>query len=553
LGSIAKDAPGDWIQAGGNLWFAGGIAADSASGPENLLANPGFEAGTQGWFIYTEGGAQASVAHEVESVNGSSGAVRIGCQASGAKPHHIQFYTNGIAIERGGVYRLTMAMRASEPCEISPPVLMKNSAPWMRYANPRKPHNISVTSEWAEHTLVYGATATAADGRLNFMLGGAVPAGVSLYLDQIGLERLGEGLIPRDVGNIVFNHGPHCGVKVWGREDLRQQDDYWYDEDGFGVYVYSAENPAERYESIECALRDHIIYQQNQHHILYENLACLYGAAHGIGGGSTHNIIVRDCDFGYIGGGDQMGDGRRVRFGNGVEFWGPAHDCLVERCRFWEIYDAAMTHQSSGDAAQYRIVYQNNLVWNCEYSFEYWNRPETSTTHHIWFINNTCLNAGHGWGHTQRPDPGGRHLCFYASPAQQTEFYIVNNIFYEAKTNAFYAPSWPVEQVKSLIMDHNCWYQAEGVMAALSEGSFTMAEFDACRTLTGLDAHSIVAQPGLVDAKALDFRLAPDSCCIDTGREIKALYPRSADFAGTPVPQGKAPDIGAYEFPAPTN
>ncbi|MGI6461907.1 MAG: choice-of-anchor Q domain-containing protein [Candidatus Hydrogenedentales bacterium] len=554
LGSIAKDAPGDWSHAGDNLWFAGGLAPDSALNMEHVFVNPGFDAKTRDWSIHAEGGAQASVGREAEGLNGSSGAMRIACRASGSAPHHIQFYTNGLAIERAGIYRLTMAVRATAPCEISPPVIMKNSAPWTSYAHPRKPHKISVTPEWAVHTLLYGAVETATDGRLNFMLGDALPAGVTLYLDQLCLERLGEGLLSRDVGNIIFNHGSHCGIKVWSREDLRQQDEYWYDGDGFGVYVYSVENPAERYQSIECALREHIIYQQNRHHVRYENLACLFGAAHGIGGGSTHNIIVRDCDFGYIGGGDQREDGRRIRFGNGVEFWGPAHDCLVERCRFWEIYDAALTHQSSGaDAAQYRIVYQNNLIWNCEYSFEYWNRPETSTTHHIWFINNTCINAGHGWGHAQRPDPSGRHLCFYTSPAEQAEFYIVNNIFCEAKTNAFYAPGWPLEQVKSLAMDHNCWYQAEGVMAALSERSFTMAEFDAYRTLTGLEAQSIVAQPGFVNSETLDFRLARDSRCIDAGREIKALYPRSTDFAGTPVPQGKAPDIGAYEFPASAN
>lgn len=553
LGSIAKDNPDDWAAAGDKLWSAGGVAPADVSGIENLLVNPGFDMDAQGWSSHAEGGAKVAVGREAGGVEGSPGAIRIACEASGSEPHHIQFYTSGFAVERGGMYRLTMAVRASAPFEMYPPVIMKSGAPWTRYAHPRNPHNMPVTAEWAVHTMTFGAVEDAGDGRLNFVLGGCLPAGVTLYLDNIRLERLGAGLIPRDVGNIILNHGPRCGVKVWNREDLDQQDEYWYDEAGFAVYVYSETNPAERYESIECAVRDHIINQQNRHHVCYENLACLYGAAHGVGGGSTHHIVVRGCDFGYIGGGDQMGGDRTVRFGNGVEFWGPAHDCLVERCRFWEVYDAAMTHQSSGGvAAQYNIVYQNNLVWNCEYSFEYWNRPETSTTHHIWFINNTCINAGHGWGHAQRPDPSGRHLCFYTSPAQQSEFYILNNVFYEAKKNAFYAPSWPLEQVKSLVMDHNCWYQAEGTMVAVSEHAFTMAEFAAYRALTGLEPHSIVAAPGLANMDALDFRLTPGSPCIDAGWAVEALYPRPADFTGVPVPQGNAPDIGAYESPSPT-
>ena len=89
-------------------------------------------------------------------------------------------------------------------------------------------------------------------------------------------------------------------------------------------------------------------------------------------------------------------------------------------------------------------------------------------------------------------------------------------------------------------------------MVALSEHPFTMAEFEAYRALTNLEAHSIVAQPGLANIDALDFRLTPGSPCIDTARAVEALYPRPADFAGLPVPQGNAPDIGAYEFAAST-
>lgn len=549
LGSIAKNLPEDWKDQGGNIWSTGGIDLAEEQGVVNLVANPGFDADANGWALHTEQGANVSHGRDTEHFETGPGAYRIACKASGSEPHHIQFYTSGIPIERGAIYRLTVAVRATEPFEMYQPAIMKSGAPWSRYAQPRNPRNISVTTEWAVHTLMYGAIETAEDGRINFVLGKALPAGVTLFLDNIRLERLGAGLLPRDVGNIIYDHGPMCGVKVWNREDLDQQDEYWYDEEDFALYVYSDANPGGRFDSIECAIRDHIISQNGTRYVIYENLACMYGAAHGVGGGNTHHIIVRDCDFGYIGGGDQMGGDRTVRFGNGVEFWGPAHDNLVERCRFWEVYDAAMTHQSHNmDAAQYNIVYQNNLVWNCEYSFEYWNRPESSTTHHIWFINNTCINAGHGWGHAQRPDPSGRHLCFYTSPAQQSDFYVLNNVFYEAKTNAFYAPTWPLEQIKSLTMDNNCWYQAEGTMLALKDHPLPMAEFDAYRELTGLEPNSIVAKPGLVDMEALNFHLKPDSPCIDAGKAVEALFPRPSDFEGTPVPQGPAPDIGAYEF-----
>ena len=138
-----------------------------------------------------------------------------------------------------------------------------------------------------------------------------------------------------------------------------------------------------------------------------------------------------------------MGGGRHVRFGNGIEFWATAHDNLVERRCLWEIYDAALTNQSSGPKTpQHNITYRNNVIWNSEYSFEYWNRPEDSETHDIYFLHNTCVNAGYGWGHAQRPDPSGCHLRFYSSPARARNIVVCDNIFDGATGPAFYAPDW---------------------------------------------------------------------------------------------------------------
>jgi hypothetical protein len=217
----------------------------------------------------------------------------------------------------------------------------------------------------------------------------------------------------------------------------------------------------------------------------------------------------------------------------------------VENCRFWEIYDAALTNQSSGpNTPQYNITYRNNVIWNSEYSFEYWNRPVESQTYNIRFVNNTCVNAGHGWGHTQRPDPSGRHLCFYNSPATARDIVIRNNIFFEAKGNAFYAPGWTKAQIDALAMDHNCWHQAEGTMIAFKDGKYTMAEFAKYQAAWNKEAHSICAVPKFADAARADFHLAADSPCVDAGCAEEG---RAADIDGTAVSQGKAADIGAYE------
>lgn len=356
------------------------------------------------------------------------------------------------------------------------------------------------------------------------------------------------GGIRQDVGNIIWNEEEAVGVKKWGREELKQEGDYWYDGAAGRVWMYLRQNPAKRYRSIELALCRHIIDQGGRCYVVYDGLALRYGAAHGIGGGNVHHITVRNCDISYVGGGHQFttAEGHPVRYGNGIEFWANAHDCLVERCRLWEIYDAALTNQNNGpEVKQYNIAYRHNIIWNSEYSFEYWNRPESSLTHHIYFDNNTCVNAGYGWGHGQRPDPSGRHLCFYSSPAPAEEVYIRNNIFWEAKGNGFYAPGWTPEAVAKLGMDHNCWYQGSGEMILLPGRGFGMDQFQEYQKAWGQEAHSICADPHLANAARGDFHLTAGSGCIDAGMDVGL----GADFEGVAIPQGAAADIGAYEFP----
>jgi len=171
-----------------------------------------------------------------------------------------------------------------------------------------------------------------------------------------------------------------------------------------------------------------------------------------------------------------------------------------------------LTDQSTGPkTTQYNIVYRNNVMWNCEYSFEYWNRPTNSESHAIYFTNNTCLNAGHSWGHFQRPDRNGRHLSFWRSTAPAHDVIIRDNIFCEATENAFYAPEWSRAQIDALFLDHNCWYQPAGQMILLKGKSYTMAQFASYQADWNKEPHSVCARPEFVDAAHQDFRLAPNS------------------------------------------
>lgn len=184
---------------------------------------------------------------------------------------------------------------------------------------------------------------------------------------------------------------------------------------------------------------------------------------------------------------------------------------LLEGFRVWEVYDAALTNQNNApNVRQFNIVYRHNVIWNCEYSFEYWNRPESSETFNIRFEHNTCVNAGYGWGHSQRQDPNGRHLMFYFNSARTSEFYFRYNIFYNA-TESFLRMGNDWRQ--GLVMDYNCWCQPKGIFVWLEFLKFRFAhnQFEDYQRQTGLDAHSVFADPKFMDIGKLDFRLAQDS------------------------------------------
>ncbi len=314
-----------------------------------------------------------------------------------------------------------------------------------------------------------------------------------------------------DVGNLIFDHGTSTGVKKWSEAELLRDGDYFYDARSRQVKLRSNGNPATRHRSMELALRRHIIDQSGCGYVAYENLDLRYGAAHGIGGSGVHHVTIRGCDLSFIGGGHQLTrpDGKPVRYGNGIEFWSSAHDCLVEGCHLWEIYDAALTNQGDGTNVQENITYRRNVIWNSEYSFEYWNRGPASRTRNIVFEYNTCVDAGYGWSHGQRPDPNGRHLMFYDNSAATMNVVVRDNIFCRATDSLLrlHGRDW----TRALVMERNCWFQPRGPVLLWGEQAVGADEFAAFMGARGFDRDSRLADPKFLDAARHDYRLAPDS------------------------------------------
>jgi len=341
-----------------------------------------------------------------------------------------------------------------------------------------------------------------------------------------------------DVGNIIFNNDTFCGIKYPNTSDLKTQGDFMYDFSSDMVRMYSNGNPTNYYNSIRLLFGSTIVNQGGRSYITYDNLWLNYCGGFGFSGDATHHITIRDCDISWIGGRylSGYGDGK-VRCGNGVEFWASTHNNLVEGCKLWEIYDAALTNQSSSGSYgdQRNIIYKNNIIWNCEYSFEFFNWNTASRIDNIQFINNTCMDAGYGWGHNQRSDPRGYHLCFWDITSNTSNLIVENNIFYNSTSYLVYIPDSDDGITSRLTMNYNCLYQESGSLAIIENGAtrrFYTGEIDTYKAQSGFGINSIGTDPQLSG-----FELTSNSDCIDAGNPD---YPYD--------PDNTISDIGAIYF-----
>ena len=502
LGSVPRDRAEDWEQVAPNVW--------TTHKPEYRDARTLMDCRRARWHYHREHGADPEM---VKQTAEDGPIYRFTCRNNGTKSNHIQVWGDFPGWETIGdavCLEFRFRARSTKPFTTTPLRVRRGRRPWTIYGTGSR---FSVGIGWRDHAVRLDVVSRGELPRLHFSLGGLLPPGAVFEfqpLEVTSVECSQPDPLSVDVGNIIFDHGKACGWKKWSADTLEKPLDYFYDGENWRVLVFSEKNPATQFNSIELALKRHIINQSNTHHVIYDGLALKYGAAHGFGGGNTARLTIRDCDIAYIGGGHQHSNrGRPVRYGNAIEFWGAAHDHLVEGCRIREIYDAALTNQGRGPTSkEINITYRNNIIWNSEYSFEYWNNPETAETRNISFINNTCVNAGVVWSHAQRPNPNGSHLMMYTNKARSSGIEIKYNVFYQTTDwGSRFSAGWkPLPKI-----DYNLWYEPDGHLCWFFKEKLPAADIEGYRTKTGFDQHSVFADPGFIDVKADDFRLSSDS------------------------------------------
>ncbi|MBQ9921223.1 MAG: right-handed parallel beta-helix repeat-containing protein, partial [Clostridia bacterium] len=235
-----------------------------------------------------------------------------------------------------------------------------------------------------------------------------------------------------EVCNIIFNGTANeCGTLRWTKEDLCSQGDFHDNCFGFSsagkpiknheIRMYSSKNPALYYTSVQAALFGERFVISLSDNIVIENITVRNSGVHAIAGYfGGKNVKIRNCDFICIGGAVWNYE-RRIRFGNGIEFWNAAENVEISLCHFDNIYDSAVTHQGPHDtcAPAKNFIIDSNVFIRCGMAaYEQRDRmPEYAE-----FKFNLCLEAGEGFSKLGEvmprrseiwPQPMGHHLFLW--------------------------------------------------------------------------------------------------------------------------------------------
>ena len=199
-------------------------------------------------------------------------------------------------------------------------------------------------------------------------------------------------------------------------------------------------NPGEIYSSIEfLTAGTHIINGNSD--VTIDNITLLYGGRHGIGAGGIKNLVITNCEIGWIGGGIHLMNNAGnnmysfTRFGNGIEIYGGCDGYIIDNCYVYQCFDAGITNQYQRGGAESviekNVTFSNNLIEYCCYNIEYFmgvaDGSATRLLQNILYENNICRMAGFGWGRVHPTNAA--HIKGWDHYNMADNFVIRNNIF----------------------------------------------------------------------------------------------------------------------------
>ena len=254
---------------------------------------------------------------------------------------------------------------------------------------------------------------------------------------------------------------------------------------GKELYLYSTSNPATRFDDIEFNMAGHSINANSHTNIYVDNIKVVHSGAHGIGGGGTMaNLVVTNCEFGFVGGIVQnYNNNKPTRFGNAIEIYGSVMDkggyvvddgFIVDNNYIYQCYDAGPTFQLSTDGLSHmeKARFSNNVLEYNNYNIEYWNYSratsgeiyDNSYIQNFVIENNIMRYAGYGISQTRPDKSQSAHIKTWyhedgAYNVIKGNISIRNNIFYKQSEQAFF---WRTTGGRYPVLANNAFYGMYG-------------------------------------------------------------------------------------------
>ena len=342
-----------------------------------------------------------------------------------------------------------------------------------------------------------------------------------------------------NIGTIVFNGGEAWGIKIQQHTDAQKSMELvdlsnglqYFDkipsyelksgkdlgkhnlafyQDASSLYLYcEGGNPAEVFKSVKMT-KDALLFSgSNVKNVTIANIK-FENATFGIRTTDCKNLVVRNCEFEFLGGQVQAGYGTswrnyETRLGNAIENWNSCDGMVVEDCYFNQIYDTAMTTQSNTDGTDMiNISYCNNAIENVVYAIELWSSGAKGAScdfKNVKVDGNVCRNLGYGLP-SQRPDKVTGLLSAKGSYYVYNNATITNNIVNGSIDWLYRSNNIATnENSNGYVLDNNIYVNTLGHEIGMLSASFpkyseAIAEFEYDYDMvtrlydSGVDVHS---------------------------------------------------------------
>lgn len=275
-----------------------------------------------------------------------------------------------------------------------------------------------------------------------------------------------------DAGIIVFDHGKEVGDKKNGLLAVTENFDYYHNVTDNMLYLYLDKGrPNQVFKDIEIGTRRAVFtLVRGVENVTIDNICMKYTGNFAVQCiGEQKNVKITNCEMGWIGG-SYMIDGKQSRYGNGVQFWDDASNCLVDNCWVYQVYDTGLTFQGPSDAIYENVDFTNNLVEYTCMAVEFWlqkteGRPDSGYVKDCDITGNILRLSGYEWSTAMRPNPvqtsfiqGGNEGSYEIKSMN-----ISNNIF---DKSTYYFFKWSKTDLKNVTLRNNSYYGQKSLVEA---------------------------------------------------------------------------------------